>query len=91
MGVLLFLLSIAIIVLIYFIAKVFQEIAADKGYNDTKYFWWTFWVTPVGISMVLALPDKKAAAQRDKMISLLESIQDPEIEEKRQIENALKF
>ena len=32
-----------LIVLMWFIAKWFAEIAADKGYYDKKYFWICFW------------------------------------------------
>lgn len=53
----------AIIALIvdYAIAKEFQGIAEDKGYEySKKYFWWTFLLPPYGIAMVIALPDLKA-------------------------------
>lgn len=45
----------------YYIAKEFVLIAQNKGYSDTKkYFWWTFVIFPVGAAMVIALPDLKA-------------------------------
>lgn len=46
----------AVIVLWWFIAKEFAQIAEMKGYTDSKYFWWTFWLGIVGILMVIALP-----------------------------------
>ena len=30
-----------------------------KGYTSKKYFWWTFLFGAVGISMVIALPDRR--------------------------------
>lgn len=45
----------------YYIAKEFVLIAQNKGYSDTKkYFWWTFVIFPVGAAMVIALPDLKS-------------------------------
>lgn len=36
----------------------FVNIAEKKGYKSMKYFWWTLFVLPVGICMVIALPDR---------------------------------
>ena len=44
----------------YFIAKTFQEIAEQKGHFERKYFWWTFLMGPVGMLMVVALPDLRS-------------------------------
>lgn len=38
--------------------KEFEQIAADKGYRNVKYFWWTFFVPIAGMLMVAALPDR---------------------------------
>ena len=53
---------IVVIVFCYFIAKEFGQIAAEKGFTQSKYFWWTFWVLPVGVLMVIALPDRGSRA-----------------------------
>jgi uncharacterized membrane protein YkvI len=52
-------LIVCIIVLVvdYFIAKKFEYIANEKGYEG--YFWWCFWVGLFGYLMVVALPDRK--------------------------------
>ena len=55
-----FLVAVLIIALAYFIAKEFAFIAAEKGYPQKKYFWWTFLLGAFGMPMVIALPDKKA-------------------------------
>lgn len=54
-----FIIAILVIVLWYFIGKEFENIANEKGYTSKKYFWWTFLLTPIGISMVIALPDRR--------------------------------
>ena len=46
------------IVVWIFVALEFQKIAAMKGYDDAKYFWWTLLLGPVGILMVVALPQR---------------------------------
>ena len=50
--------SIAYLVLWYFIADAFRNIAQMKGNNESRYFWWTFLMGPVGMMMVIALPDR---------------------------------
>ena len=40
----------------YFVAKEFYTIAIDKGYDEKKYFWWSFLLGAVGWAMVIALP-----------------------------------
>lgn len=42
----------------------FKDIAAKKGFNDSKYFWWTFAMLPVGAMMVIALPDRGKAVEQ---------------------------
>ena len=41
-----------------FVALEFQKIAAMKGYDEAKYFWWTLLLGPVGMLMVVALPQR---------------------------------
>lgn len=41
-----------------FVAREFQSIAALKGHDEMKYFWWTFLLGPVGMMMVIALPQQ---------------------------------
>lgn len=54
-----------IIIVVYFViwflaASVFQEIAEMKGHQGKRFFWWCFWVGPVGMMMVIALPDRRS-------------------------------
>lgn len=58
----LYLLLIAIwLVINYFIAVAFNEIAIEKGFSDTtKYFWFSFLLGLIGYLMVVSLPDKRA-------------------------------
>lgn len=46
------------LIIAYYAAKEFEEIAAKKGYTDKKYFWWSFLMPPFGMLMVVALPDR---------------------------------
>lgn len=41
----------------YFAAKEFEQIAAQKGHTEKKYFWWCFLLLAIGALMVIALPD----------------------------------
>ena len=52
-----------LIVLMWFIAKWFAEIAADKGYYDKKYFWICFWLGFPGYLLVIALPNRSNSLQ----------------------------
>lgn len=40
----------------YLIAKKFADIAASKGYSETKYFWICFLLGIIGYIWVIALP-----------------------------------
>lgn len=40
-----------------FVAKEFRHIAAMKGHDKRRYFWWTFFLGPIGMMMVIALPN----------------------------------
>ena len=59
----------------YYAAKEFERIAAMKGFVDQKYFWWSFLMPPVGMLMVVALPDrfnaKPAAPVQDEQLPAL--------------------
>ena len=56
---LIFLGAVAVLVLWYFVAAEFRRIAAMKGHDEARYFWWTFFLGPVGMLMVVALPSEK--------------------------------
>lgn len=48
----------ALLILDYFIADEFRNIARYKGYCDRKYFWWSFFTGIIGYLMVIALPER---------------------------------
>ncbi|MBQ7974107.1 MAG: hypothetical protein IJ300_00250 [Clostridia bacterium] len=51
---------ITVVICVWYLAATeLAKIAADKGYNDKKYFWWTFWLPMVGISLIIAMPNRK--------------------------------
>lgn len=64
----LFCICIVIIVLDWFIAKEFYNIAKKKGYSEQKYFWWSFWCTFAGWLMVIALPSRTGSQQGDSVV-----------------------
>lgn len=47
----------------YIIAKEFADIAAGKGYHESKYFWYCFLLGIVGYLLVIALPDIRHKSQ----------------------------
>jgi hypothetical protein len=52
-----FIVIIAVALVIdYFVAKAFQDIATMKGHSETKYFWYSFFLGFIGYLMVVALP-----------------------------------
>ena len=54
---------VALIILVYLdyvISSFFAQAAEEKGYNEKKYFWISFWFGIVGYLLVIALPDKHA-------------------------------
>ena len=55
------LLIIVALVIDYFIAKKFEEIAEMKGHIGSTYFWFTFLFGVAGMLMVVALPIQTAA------------------------------
>ena len=64
-GFLIFLGIAAVLAVWYFIAKEFRRIAAMKGHDEERYFWWTFLFGPVGMMMVIALPAGAAVPEKD--------------------------
>lgn len=58
MEALIFLAAIVVLVVWYFAAAEFRRIAAMKGHDESRYFWWTFLLGIVGMMMVIALPQK---------------------------------
>jgi hypothetical protein len=52
---------LVLLVIDWFAAKQFDEIARMKGHTNSKYFWWCFWLGVFGWAMVIALPDRGAA------------------------------
>lgn len=65
---LIFLGSVLTIILAFAIAKEFERIAEMKGYEEKRYFWWSFLLTVAGWAMVIALPDRSGAVQ-DKPVT----------------------
>ncbi len=61
MGALRFFGACLIILLDWFIAEEFYDIATQKGFDERKYFWWCFFVSVIGYAMVIALPDHSNA------------------------------
>lgn len=47
-------------------ASEFKSIAEEKGFEGKKYFWWCFWLLPIGSMMVIALPDRNATQPTSK-------------------------
>lgn len=60
-----FLIIVAGVVLAYFTATWFFEVAKEKGYHDKKYFWICFWLGYIGIPLIIALPDRGNAQKVD--------------------------
>lgn len=63
---------VVMLVIDWFAAKQFHEIAKMKGHPQKKYFWWCFWIGMIGWPMVIALPDRGGAqAQKTSNIDEL--------------------
>lgn len=43
----------------YLISKEFKKAAELKGYMEKRYFWITFFLSVVGMLLIIALPDLK--------------------------------
>lgn len=50
--------AVALLTLWVYVCKEFSNIAHEKGYVSSRYFWWTFFLSLFGIMMVVALPDR---------------------------------
>lgn len=50
--------AIILIIVWACVSAEFRRIAAMKGHNEAKYFWWTLFMGPVGMLMVIALPQQ---------------------------------
>jgi len=57
---------ILVIILDYYIARKFSDIAEMKGHNGNSYFWWTFIFGFVGMLMVIALPNIRPVENNTK-------------------------
>ena len=53
---------ILMLVVFWFSAEEFYQIAVMKGHSQRKYFWWSFFTPPLGMLMVVALPDRRDIA-----------------------------
>lgn len=53
----------------FFLAKAFYDIACKKGHTEKTYFWVPFLLPIIGYIMVLALPDNSAGASQPAKIS----------------------
>lgn len=47
----------------FIIAYDFYEVAVEKGFTDTKYFWYCFITGVIGFTLVVALPNKAGASK----------------------------
>lgn len=54
---------VALLILYWFVAKWFFEVAEAKGYHNKKYFWICFWLSFIGYLLVIALPDRGNSQQ----------------------------
>lgn len=68
-----FVLAILALVIFLWLANVFAEIAEDKGYDGSRYFWLSLLFTVYGYLAVVALPDLET---REIQRSILKSLQD---------------
>ena len=58
------LIGVCVVLLIsWYVAKQFFEIAKAKGYHNSKYYWICFWLGLPGWLLVIALPDRGNAPQ----------------------------
>ena len=67
------LITVGLVYLYYLIAKKFEKIAFQKGYDRSIHsFAMCFWLGMIGYLYVIALPDLTQQKRMDKMIALLE-------------------
>ena len=77
MAILLYLmLLIGLLVLNYYLAKWFSQIAEEKGFFEKRYFWLTFFLGIAGMLMVVALPDRRSGTQAAKQLNPADEIPD---------------
>ena len=50
--------AVVVIVIACAVAFQFRKIAEMKGHSGVPYFWWTLLLGPIGMLMVVALPDR---------------------------------
>ena len=50
--------AIIVVALTSFLAGCFYEVACEKGFDDQKYYWISFFCGVVGYLLVIALPDR---------------------------------
>lgn len=55
-----------VLALNYIIAKAFADVATDKGYTESKYFWYCFLFSVAGYLLVVALPSKEQTKKSEK-------------------------
>ncbi len=60
MGFFVFLGIVIGIAIAFVVASEFASIANEKGYDGTKYFWYTLFLGIIGALMVIALPDRNS-------------------------------
>lgn len=51
-------LAIIALIVLFLSAKIFADIANEKGFDGKGFFWWCFLFGIVGWAMVIALPDR---------------------------------
>lgn len=57
---------VLVLIVAFITANEFQEVANEKGYNSSKYFWYVFLLGIVGCLLVIALPDRKHNCETKK-------------------------
>ncbi len=61
------------LVLAWYFAKSFSDIAEMKGHDGDSYFWLVFFFGVVGMLMVAALPDNNVENNTERILNLLRS------------------
>lgn len=63
------LILVFVLVVNVIMATEFQEIAKEKGYPQSKYFWYVFLFGIVGCLLVIALPNKGTTGSIERHVS----------------------
>lgn len=69
---------IAILVDVY-VAKKAKAIVRQKGYDEDdakSYFWFSFWLMPVAILLVIALPDIRTRKRVETLIDEVDALKE---------------